>query len=130
MKLLLLRERFGIFRFEPGSEVPPAVWRSRFVSVTRTDDELSIVCEQDLVADADRSDGPWSCFAVGGPLAFSQTGVLLSLAEPLARAGVSLFAVSTYDTDYVLVGSRQLREAVVALRGAGHEVSSEPGREA
>lgn len=67
----------------------------------------------------------WRCLKVHGPLDFDQTGILLSLAEPLAKAGISIFAVSTYDTDYLLVKGRDLPGAIEALRLAGHRVSDE-----
>ncbi len=95
-----------------------------FVSVTKTDGELSVVCESTRLPPAlpRREEGGWSLLAVEGPLDFSLTGILSAISAPLASAGISIFAVSTYDTDYVLVRAASLAAAEVALAGAGFEV--------
>lgn len=92
------------------------------MSVTRTADELSIVTRQDDVPLGVVAERGWRVLAVRGPLAFSLTGVLLSLTKPLADAGIPVFVLSTYDTDLVLVQDEVLGEAVAALTAAGHEV--------
>ena len=92
-------------------------------SVTRTDAELSAVCAADAVPAGVRSEGPWRALRVRGPLAFDQVGVLAGLAGPLAEAGVSIFSLSTFDTDVVLVPAGRLAAAVAALRSAGHAVA-------
>ena len=92
------------------------------VSVTRTGRELSIVVDQDVVPMGTVAERGWRVLAVRGPLAFSLTGVLASLAEPLATAGIPIFVLSTYDTDLVLVRQDRLEEAVAALAAAGHTV--------
>ena len=93
-----------------------------FFSVTRTPAELSAVCDVAAVPPGVKSEGPWSVLAVRGPLDLNMTGVLAALAAPLATAGISIFAVSTYDTDYVLVRSHDLDRAIRTLREAGHDV--------
>ncbi|MBS0661491.1 MAG: ACT domain-containing protein [Verrucomicrobia bacterium] len=123
MQLTLLPDSFAICRLAPDAAVPP-----RFFSVTRTAEELSVVCrEADVPSDA-RCELGWSGLQVAGPLDFALTGVLAALAAPLAAAGVSIFALSTFDTDYLLVKSASLPEALAALRGAGHEVVGEGER--
>lgn len=92
------------------------------VSVTRTKTELSIVTQQDDVPLGVVAERGWRVLAVRGPLAFSLTGVLAGLADPLAQAGIPIFVLSTYDTDLVLVRDEALTDAVEALRGAGHVV--------
>ena len=87
-----------------------------------TSEETSIVCEEGRVPDGVQADTGWRAFKVAGPLDFSLTGILLAMAVPLAEAGVGIFAVSTYDTDYVLVKQGSLDAAVSALRSAGHVV--------
>ena len=82
-----------------------------------------MVCPEGSVPEDVRCEGGWRVLKLEGPFGFSEVGVLVSVAGPLAGAGVSVFAVSTYDTDYVLVKEEQLRPAVAALRGRGHEVS-------
>jgi hypothetical protein len=93
-----------------------------FFSITRTADELSVVCQQSLVPDDIRCERDWRCLRVAGTMAFSMVGVVAALVTALAEAGVSVFVVSTFDTDYLLVKEHDLEKAVAALRAAGHEV--------
>lgn len=102
--------------------MPPPPPGAAFFAVTRTPGELSVVLPEAAVEAGWRAEKGWRCLAVAGPLDFALTGVLASLASPLAAAGVSLFAVSTYDTDYLLVREEDLARAVAALRNAGHRV--------
>jgi uncharacterized protein len=121
VRLSVLPQTFAVCRLAPDAAVPP--WaRHGFVSVTRTPDELSVVCDQTSVPSDVEAERDWHCLAVQGPLPFSMTGVLASLAQPLAEANISIFAISTYDTDYVLVKTTSLEAAVAALRAAGHTV--------
>jgi uncharacterized protein len=114
---------YAICRWASGDVLPSWVMQGSFFSVTRTPAELSAVCDFAAVPPAVTADGPWSVLAVGGPLDLNMTGVLAGLAAPLATAGVSIFAVSTYDTDYVLVRSHDLDRAIRVLREAGHNVT-------
>ena len=100
--------------------------RGAVFSITRTADELSVVCESKYVPGSVKSEKGWRCFKLEGPFPFTMTGVLASVLEPLAKARVSIFAVSTYDTDYVMVKEKQLGKAEKALRAAGHNGSSFP----
>ena len=113
---------FAICRWAPDESLPPSVTEGTFFSVTRTPAELSAVCDVAVVPPGVKAEGPWSVLAVRGPLDLNMTGVLAGLATPLAAAGVSIFAVSTYDTDYVLVRKDDLDRAIRALREAGHEI--------
>jgi len=122
-RLTLLNGRFAICRLDAGSDVPRWAVGGAFSSVTRTDDELSIVCEEARLPSGLAAERGWRCLRVAGPLAFSEIGVLSSLTGALAEAQVSVFAISTYDTDYLLVREADADPAVVALRSAGHEVS-------
>jgi hypothetical protein len=97
--------------------------QGEFFSVTRTPAELSAVCDAAAVPSGVKAEGPWGVLAVRGPLDFDMTGVLAGLAAPLATAAISMFAISTYDTDYVLVRRHDLDRAVHALEEAGHSVS-------
>ena len=108
-----------------GPEEPVPDWAHRacgLTSITRTSAELSIVCGSDAVPDGVTTHGPFRALTVAGPLDFSLTGILSGLATALAEAGVSLFAVSTYDTDILLVPASQLDTARTALEAAGHSV--------
>lgn len=123
LKLELLTGSFAVCRLAEGAAAPEWAAAGPFVSVTRTDRETSVVCPEDAVpADVRREPG-WRCLRVEGPLGFGMTGILASLASPLASSGVSIFVVSTYDTDYLLVQERDLGRAIDALGRAGHEVA-------
>jgi hypothetical protein len=93
-----------------------------FYAITRTKDELSIVCEFGVAPPEVECVGPWSCLEVEGPLDFSLTGILASIVVPLAEAGISVFALSAYRTDYVLVPAEKLEAAERVLLTAGHRI--------
>jgi hypothetical protein len=93
-----------------------------FFSVTRTDEELSIVCAQEHVPEHTQAERNWIGLKVLGPLDFALTGILANLATALAEAGISIFAVSTYDTDYLFIKRTDLVRAEVALTAVGHHV--------
>lgn len=99
--------------------------RSDFWSITRTPEELSLVLPEENVPDGILAERGWSALQVQGPLDFSLTGILASLTAPLADAGISVFALSTYDTDYLLVRSETLSEAVAVLERTGYTISEE-----
>jgi uncharacterized protein len=125
MRIDVLPGEFAIARLEPGVAMPS--WASgELVSITITPEELSIVCESSRVPESLRADRGWRTFKIVGPLDFSMVGVLASIAEPLARAGVSIFAISTFDTDYFLVKSEKIEAAIEALRAAGHDFGERP----
>ena len=123
--LTVIEARLAVCRLEASSRVPAWVDRAGdFVSFTRTSDELSIVCDMDVVPRGVPMEGPWRAFKVQGPLVMTLIGVVAALANPLADAGISIFAISTYDTDYVLVHEPDLDAAIEALVGAGHTVQT------
>ena len=115
MTLRLHAGRFAVCRLDPADSLTP---RGAFWSMTRTASELSVVCEESAAAGVVEME--WRMLEVAGPLAFEMTGVMASIAEPLANASVSIFVVSTFDTDYVLVKASDLTLAVDALCMAGH----------
>ena len=128
LTLDVLAEPLSVWRF--AADVDVSEWALRagsFSSVTRTDDELSVICatarmpSMPLPASTVREDG-WRALKVVGPFAFTEDGVLLRVAAPLAAAGISILAMATFDTDYVLVQETQLASAVAELRAAGHTV--------
>ena len=112
--------RFSVCRLAPDTDV--AQGDGAFWSVTRTPDELSVVCETGREPPGATTVGPWALMSVVGPLDFSLVGILESLLAPLAAEGVSVFTVSTFDTDHVLVRDEDLDATVSALRAAGHAV--------
>ncbi len=120
LTLRVLPGHFAVCQLKNDSPVPKWVLQGAFVSITRTDEELSIVCAEESVPAEVRAERGWRCLKVCGPFAFTEVGVLASLTEPLARAGISLFAVSTFDTDYILIQEPDLERALQALLSAGH----------
>jgi hypothetical protein len=122
LSLLTIPGRFTVCRLGPGDPVPAWITAKGFCSITRTEDELSVVCREDGVPPDVRCEKGWRCLRVAGAIDFSAVGVLASLAAPLAQSGISVFAVSTFDTDYLLVKEDAFAAACGALRQAGHAV--------
>lgn len=120
--LTLLPATFAVCRLEPGASIPAWAITGTFFSITRTTDEFSIVCNQADVPEGVRCERGWRCFKLAGPIPFSTVGVLASLVTPLADAGISVFVISTFDTDYLLVKEGDVEKAVETLCQAGHEV--------
>lgn len=125
LKFFLLRGTYAVVRLAPKAPIPDWATRGDFTAVTRTADELSIVCSANNIPKEIAPDQFWICVKLEGPFPFTQTGVLLSLIEPLSKNGIPIFAISTYDTDYVLIPQEQTDQAVDLLRKAGHELASE-----
>mgnify|MGYP000166845926 CR=1 FL=1 len=124
MRLTILPGEFSVWRLD-ADEPPPSPEPGSFLSLTRTADELSIVSLSSEVPSGVISQDGWRCLKVKGPLPFELTGVLAGLSAPLARADISIFAVSTYDTDYLLVRATDLDRACSALRAEGHTLNVE-----
>jgi hypothetical protein len=122
LELSLLPGHFAISRLPAGSPIPDWATQGTFFSVTRTSDELSVVTELSFVPVGVQSQAGWRVLKVHGPFVLSEIGVLASLAAPLAEAKISLFAVSTFETDYLLLASQALPAAIAALERAGHSI--------
>jgi len=124
LKFRLLPGPYAIVRLASKAPLPNWARKGDFTSVTRTLDELSIVCAtENLPADV-QSPHRWICLKLEGPFPFSQTGVLLSFIEPLSTKGIPIFAISTYDTDYVLIQEEFAGASLNALQEAGYELCS------
>ena len=119
MDYKILDSELSICRLPP--EAPTPQTGAGFFSVTRTKDELSVICEQ-APANALKVDAGWTALQVVGPLDFALTGILASFATPLAAAGISIFSIATFDTDYILIKTANLQCAIEALSAAGHTV--------
>ena len=124
MTLRLLAGELAVARLDAGDPIPPWAFEGIVSSITRTGDELSVVCGADAVPSDVRVERGFRCLRVAGPLDFSLTGVLASIAGPLAGARISIFSLSTYDTDYILVRERDVTAAIDCLRNAGHEIAT------
>ncbi|MBI4630526.1 MAG: ACT domain-containing protein [Chloroflexi bacterium] len=121
LTLSVLPERYAACRFDSNEPIPAWATRSQFFTVTRTTDELSITCpEADVPRDVAKCEPGWRAFKLHGPFDFGLTGILTSVLNPLAEAGVGIFALSTFDTDYVLVKEENVEKAIEALRKFGH----------
>jgi hypothetical protein len=120
LTLLVLDDNLAVCRLGPKTGVPTWASAGQFCSITRTADELSVVCPQSAVPEGVQCEGGWLCFRVAGAMDFCLVGVLASLVVPLAEAGVSVFAISTFDTDYLLVKEADFEKAKAVLRQAGH----------
>ena len=117
----LLPQTYAVARLPADAPVPAGVLEAPgFVSVSRTADELSIVCPQEAAPPAPKVDGGWRALKLHGPFAFDEVGVLAALLVPLAEARIGIFAVSTFDTDYLLVRAEALATAQAVLAAAGH----------
>ena len=119
-QLNILENHFTIHRFPANHEIPNLVYGSQFYSISKTDEELSIVCNSTTQVNSEKSDTDWSCIKVEGPLNFSLTGILAKISTVLAKAEISIFAISTFDTDYILVKSEKLPFAKKALLKSGY----------
>jgi len=120
LSLAILPERLTICRLPPEEALPERPPHARFWSVTHTEEELSIVLPEEYAPAGSRAETGWRGLKVEGPLDFDTPGILASLALPLAKAGISIFALSTYDTDYILVKEKDLEKAKRVLRANGH----------
>jgi hypothetical protein len=118
MRLTLLPGRFSVCRLEPGAKLPERFW-----SATRTEEELSVITAEGEEPRGAKVEPGWRVLKLEGPIPFTMTGVLHALLEPLAKARIGIFAVSTFDTDYVFVKAADCAAAVACLRAADHEVS-------
>jgi hypothetical protein len=121
-RLSVLGETFAVCRLDVEAELPAWAFRSDFLSVTRTKNELSVVCSEECVPEDVKRERGWRAVVVEGPLDFSLVGVLAAILAPIAEAGVPVFVISTHDTDYVLVKEEYLDLAVAVLRGEGYEI--------
>jgi hypothetical protein len=122
LTLHLLPQTLAVCYLPAESAIPAWSQSGSLHAITRTPHELSIVCDLGSVPPDVRHEAPWRCLEVAGPLDFALTGILASLAAPLAESGIPLFALSTYRTDYLLIPAERIPAAINALQQAGHEV--------
>jgi hypothetical protein len=128
LTLDLLADELAVCRLPVDTAIPNWAWSGELTSITSSDDELSMVCAADPVPDDVQHIPGWRALRVHGQLDFGLVGILAGLSKALADAGISIFAISTYDTDYILVRGEQLEGAVEALKSAGYAVQKDGGR--
>ena len=122
LKLQVLGETMAICRLEATSPLPDWAYGDEFYSITRSSEELSIICPAAVIPTGIKAESGWRAIKVVGPFDFSLTGVLSSLLEPLAAANISILSLSTYDTDYVFVRADALQQTLQVLQAAGHQI--------
>lgn len=116
----MLPIELALVRLPANVELPDWAWAGEFCSITRSDEELSVVCESRLVPKGLWCEAGWQAIKVQGPLYFDEVGILAELTDVLARRSVSVFVISTYDTDYILVKAARIQQAIDVLTDAGH----------
>ncbi|HET7434609.1 MAG TPA: ACT domain-containing protein [Thermoanaerobaculia bacterium] len=122
LHITIVPHTLAVSRLHAGDAFPD--WaRGAFVSITRTSEELSVVCDEGHVPESVTAERGWTLLKVEGPIPFETTGVASALVAPLAKAKISVFPIATYDTDYLLVKADALVAAIDALRSAGHVVN-------
>lgn len=122
LTLTLLPARMAVAKLAASDPIPDWAQRGAFLSIARTPQELSLVVEDQHAPDSVQCERGWRMFKLEGPFPFSATGILDSVLHPLAESKISIFAISTFDTDYVMVKEVNLDAAVAVLRSAGHKV--------
>ena len=124
LTLSVMNGLFAVVKLSPESAIPDWATRGGFFSVTRNSEELSLVVPEANIPATIHAAGGWRLLKVHGPFAFNEVGVVAALANPLARIGVGIFVISTYDTDYLLVQQEEIPAAIEALEHAGHRISN------
>ncbi len=124
--LQLHNTEFTIHSLDVNSTIPADLFKQTLFFIAKTYDELSIVCPSDLAIDNLDAEHNWLALEVVGPLGFSLTGIMANISGVLARAKISIFAISTYDTDYVLVKKQSINDAITALKKDGYTVIKDP----
>jgi len=122
LTMKLLKEKYGVCRLDKTELIPEWAKESEFFSITKTLDELSIVCSQGGIPSSVKCEKDWKILKVEGPLDFSLVGILSSISNVLAQQEISIFAISTFDTDYILVKDKDIDNAIGSLCIAGYEV--------
>ena len=120
LNLSILEGLFTIHRLSHNCEIPDQIFRGQFYSISKSDEEISIVCSSSVLLNSENSEPGWSCIKVLGPLDFSLTGILSEISAILAKNKISIFAISTFDTDYILVKSEKIQAAKKALQKTGY----------
>ncbi len=123
LRFIILKDKYAIHRFDSCSDIPMWIKDSDFYSVTKTKDELSIVCKQlDSITEAAEINKDWRILKLQGPLDFSLVGIIAEIAGILKESNITIFTISTFETDYILVKNKNLDRAIDSLKANGHEI--------
>ncbi len=126
LTFIILKDKYAIYKFKPNSDIPDWIKTSDFYSITRTKNELSIVSKQnDVMTESQESNTDWKILKIKEPLDFSLIGIIAEISGILKEAQISIFTISTYDTDYILVKNQDLNKAIDSLKANGHEIINE-----
>lgn len=118
--MIIIEQALSIHRLAPDSKIPGQTCACDFYSITKTEEEISVKCSSSFKLQCEATSAGWLGLKVAGPLDFALTGILADITAALARANISIFALSTFDTDYILVKAEKISQAVDLLRNAGH----------
>jgi hypothetical protein len=124
LKLKVLPGHYAICRFNADTGIKERVRNLPFYAVVRTQRSLTLVCDQNTVGEAEECEKNWRCLEIEGFFDFSETGILSQVCGSLANAGIAVFVISAFETDYLLIKNSRFNEALEALRASGHQISS------
>lgn len=122
LNLKLLKGKYSVCRLDKNNEIPKWIFKEEFFSITKTEDELSIVCLQDNIKENIRCEKDWKILKIEGPLDFSLIGILSGISTLMANNDISIFAISTYDTDYVLIKEESINRAIKVLKNNNYNI--------
>jgi uncharacterized protein len=122
LTLKILKDRYSVCRLNKNDEIPKWIFDEEFFSITRTDDELSIVCLQDKIKEDIKCEKDWKVLKIEGPLDFSLVGILSRISTLMANNGISIFAISTYDTDYILIKEESINKVIEVLENNNYNI--------
>lgn len=122
LTMKLLNEKYGVCRLDTLENLPEWAFKSDFYSITKTRDELSIVCLEENIPSHINCEKNWRILKVEGPLDFSLIGILSSISSILAKEKISIFVISTFDTDYILIKEKDLSQAIRSLEGEDYTI--------
>ncbi len=123
LQLSLLKDKYGICTLPNTAPIPDWALTQSLASITRTEKELTIVCRLEILPSQYQSDLKWRCFKIDGSFDLNQIGVISSISSPLADAGISIYVISTYDTDYFLIKEQNLEKTISTLSDIGHNIT-------
>jgi len=124
-KIQILNHDFSIHRLKPNDKLPNEVLDGNYTWIGKTKEELSVVCDAGINLQSQKCDSPWSAIKLMGTFDFSEIGILSDISNVLAMAGISIFAFSTYDTDYILIKKVNIDNAILALKANGYIIEPE-----
>lgn len=126
LTFILLSDKYSIYRFRREAILPDWIYSSEFYSITQTTDELSVIATQsEIILDNAVINNDWRILKIAGPLDFSLIGIIADVSGIFKKKRISIFAISTFDTDYIMIKEKDLNPGLEALRENGHKISIE-----